>query len=486
MLGDRNVADRDVPWTRSFLLPVTLTSTTRIAPAPKRRNLFATASVRKKTVLPDENNSNDISRWSAGNYPCGRRRELRALARSGLIIGKRRSPPKDISMDEAQQKKQPLIGTFSFDNWRAFIAGEALLAGSECFFYTDARLTGEVANPALGPYALFNLVPSIQEHGRIRAALVLRLSVHVHFDTPKMDKTDQSRYHGGGMTDEIAALASLKCGIRLRSGGEARWFAVGGDPKGRPVAWSARPEPTLNIGTRGFVLPAVTGEHSIMAVEEMSSLPSLRPEQAIALVRSARLYQDALWLAESEPNLSWLLLVSAIETAANLWRSTKDSPLERLKESRPDFVKCLVDTGVEGLCDCVAKEFTDSIGATKKFVDFLLEHSPPPPEKRPPQWAQVDWSTASRKRAFRKIYDHRSKALHDGMPFPAPMCEPPVMYETSWQAVAERPTGYAMAAYGGTWLSEDTPMLLHTFEYIARYALNAWWSSMAARSTDSL
>lgn len=359
-------------------------------------------------------------------------------------------------MDEAEQKKQPLVGTPSYDNWRAFIAGEPLLGEAEFLFYTDARLTGEVANPALGPYALFNLVPSIQERGRVIAALVLRLSLHVAFDTPKMDKTDRSRYHGGWMTDEIAALASLKCGIRLRSGGQARRFPVGGDPKGRPIAWSVRPEPTLNIRTRGFVLPAVTEEHSIMGVEEMSSLPSLRPEQAIALTRPARLYQDALWLSESEPNLSWLLLVSAVETAANLWRSTKDSPLERLTESRPEFVKYLEDTRLEGLCDRVANEFADSMGVGKKFVDFLLEHLPSPPEKRPPQWGQVDWSAANLKGAFRKVYDHRSKALHDGMPFPAPMCEPPVKYEASWPAVLEGPTASAMARDGGMWLAEDT------------------------------
>src|SRR5208282_903518 len=381
---------------------------------------------------------------------------------------------------EPAEKKHSLVGTPSYDNWRAFIAGEPALVEYECYFYTDARLIGEIANPALGPYALFNLVPFIEERGRVRAALVLRLSLHVHFDTPKMDKTDQSRYHGGWITDEIAALASLKCGIRLRSGGEARWFPLGGDPKGRPVSWTAHSEPTLNIGPRGFVLPNVTGEHSIMGAKEMASLPSLSAEQAIALVRSARLYQDALWLADSEPNLSWLLLVSAIETAANLWCSTKDSPLERLRGARPDFVKYLENTRVEGLSDCVAKEFANSIGATKKFVEFMLEHRPPPPEKRPPEWAQVEWSSDSLKGAFRKIYDHRSKALHDGMPFPAPMCLPPVKYEKSWQAVAERPAASAMATSGGTWLAKDTPMLLHTFEYMTRYALNAWWSSMVA------
>lgn len=49
----------------------------------------------------------------------------------------------------------------------------------------------------------------------------------------------------------------------------------------------------------------------------------------------------------------------------------------------------------------------------------------------------------------------------------------------SWEAVAERPIGLATSVGSGTWLAKDTPMLLHTFEYIARNALIAWWTSMA-------
>jgi hypothetical protein len=390
---------------------------------------------------------------------------------------------------ESEPAKRQLIGTPSYDNWRAFEAGEPVLGESEYPLYTDARLTGQVANPGLGPYALFNLVPFrlAEERGRVRAALVLRLSSHVYFDTPKMNKTERSRYHGSDGTDEIAALASLKCGIRLRAGGQVRRFHVRGDPKGTPVAWSIRPEPTLNLATPAFVLPAVTGEHSIMAVEEMKSFPTLTPDQARALVLSARLYQDALWLAESEPNLSWLLLVSAVETAANCWRSTNDPndpPLDRLRRARPRFVKYLDDIGVEGLSERVADELAGPIGSIKKFVDFLIAHLPSPPEKRPPEWAQLDWSTGNLKRAFQKIYDHRSIALHAGMPFPAPMCEPPAKYERSWQAVAERPTASATARQGGIWLAKDTPMLINTFEYIARRALNVWWSSMTVTSGD--
>ena len=73
----------------------------------------------------------------------------------------------------------------------------------------------------------------------------------------------------------------------------------------------------------------------IVLVVEMHSFPHLQPEQAIALVRSARLYQDALWLGESEPNLCWLKLVVAVETVANCWHAGGDAAFDRLIASDP-------------------------------------------------------------------------------------------------------------------------------------------------------
>jgi hypothetical protein len=292
-------------------------------------------------------------------------------------------------MSEPEPKKRPLIGTASYDNWRAFDAGEPLLPESEHLIYTDARLTGELAT-GLGPYALLNLTPTPETPRRARPAFVLRGSLHAVFDLPDFGKAEQSRYQGGWMLDEIAALASLKCGVRLRVGGQTRRFEKGGDPKGVPVDWSFLAEPSLNTTNRRVVLPSVTGEHSIMGAEEMVSFPMLDPEEAIVLVRAARLYQDALWLSESEPNLSWLMLVSAVETVANLWRSSNDAPFDKLVASRPGFVEFLQKTGIDGLAEHVAKEFANSLGVTKKFLDFLLEHLPDAPERRPPEWAQVD------------------------------------------------------------------------------------------------
>jgi hypothetical protein len=382
--------------------------------------------------------------------------------------------------DEPEPKKPTLVGTPVYDNLRAFLNGAPRLGGYEYVLHSDARLTGEVAT-AVAPYSFINLVPFGEERGRVRTAVAVRAWIHVDFDIPAMNKTDHSRYHGGDAADEIAALASLLCGVRFRAGNQTRTFDVGGDTMGRPVAWGTRPDPVLAIGLRGFVLPAVAREHSLMPLEELSHFPQLRPSEAITVTRVARLYQDALWLAESEPNLSWLLLVAAVETAANCWSTGESSLIARMSEARPELMKYLESTAGADVAARVATEFADSVGSTKKFVEFLVAHVPDPPEVRPGEWGQADWSGEGLRRAFRQIYGYRSRALHDGMPFPAPMCDPPHRHET-WSCGAEKPIGLAASVGGGTWLAKDMPMLLHTFEYIARNALMGWWAGLVRAS----
>lgn len=381
-------------------------------------------------------------------------------------------------MTNSEPDRKRLVGTPVYDNWRAYNDGEPSLGGYEYVLHSDANMVGEV--PGLGPYSFINLVPYERQPGRVKTAVGLRGSVHAQLDGPPMETTDYTRYHGGDASDELAALASLLCGARFRAGNQTRRFDAGGDPAGRPVAWGTRPDPVLSISVRGFVLPHVAGigsQLSLMPLEELVTFPRLQPDEAITLVRAARLYQDALWLAESEPNLSWLLLVSALETAANRWRAGNDSAIDRLRVSRPAFVSFMESRSNSEVLEKVAAEFAGSIGSTKKFVDFLLAFMPEAPSVRPEEWGQVNWSEGSLRDTFRMIYGYRSRALHDGMPFPAPMTEPPYRYE-SWKAVAEKPIGLAQSSGGGTWRAEDTPMLLHTFEYIARNALTTWWKSL--------
>jgi len=292
-----------------------------------------------------------------------------------------------------------------------------------------------------------------------------------------MDKTDAERYHGGILPDEIAALVSLALGIRLKSGGMTRHFER--DPRGTPVAWDSRPAPILLKGTMGTVLPEALGTRSLMDIEPLALLPKCSPRNAIVLVRAARLYQDALWIVESEPALSWLMLVSSVETAAGLWNTINDSPLEKLRAAKPTLVELLESTGIDDLPTQVAEHITDSLGATKKFRDFILAFLPPPPSKRPYDWACHPWKRQALREAMNKIYNYRSRALHGGIPFPAPMCEPPYRDE-GWEAPAETPLGLAAHRMGGVWVAEDIPLLLHTFEYIVRQVLLKWWATLVA------
>jgi hypothetical protein len=229
------------------------------------------------------------------------------------------------------------------------------------------------------------------------------------------------------------------------------------------------------------LIPGAASERPLNTFDTLSFMPKVQAADAIAFVRAARLYQEALWVAEAELSLAWLLLVSSVESAANQWRKGRGSAVERLVAEKPDFILYLQSCGVNDLVERVANEFSDTLGSTKKFVDSLLTHLPPPPVKRP-KWGLVSWQPTDLDKAFRLVYKYRSKALHEGIPFPAPMCEPGIAVPNS-DASSETPAGLAASTLGGVWKVEDTPMLLHVFEYIGRSAILSWWKSLKAEAT---
>ena len=122
--------------------------------------------------------------------------------------------------------------------------------------------------------------------------------------------------------------------------------------------------------------------------------------------------------------------------------------------------------------------------STKKFIDFVVAHMPPPPSKRPQRWAQLTWEESNLRKAVGSIYKYRSKALHAGVPFPAPMCHPGMVTPGS-DVPSEIPTGLASSMMGGVWKAEDTPMLLHVFEYISRNAILCWWRSLDTATVEA-
>ena len=330
------------------------------------------------------------------------------------------------------------IGPPVYANWVAASRNHPVLETDEFRLLTDAWVSGEEKQ---GPYLFLNTVVRPQA-GLVQPAVLLRVDLHLEFPTPDMTRTDAERYHGGTFPEEVAALSSLALGIRLKAGNMTRSFVPGGDPKGTPLEWGTNPVAAAlldNQGRRWVVPGPAEGLHPLDALSILSELPRLSAAGAVALVRAARLYQDALWLVELEPELGWLMLVSAIETASNHWgRAIKESASDRMRDSKPELYKLLEDAQIPELLDKVAEQIADSLGSTRKFIGFVMQFLPPAPEKRPPVGFQFRWDQKEMKKVLGVVYKYRSKALHEGTPFPYPMCSSPFR-DRSWEAPSEVP-----------------------------------------------
>lgn len=362
-------------------------------------------------------------------------------------------------------------------NWRLAHSGEELQSIYEYPLYTDARIIGHLAN-GCDPYQFLNAVAPPYMR-RNRPSVILRADSYIAHEHYKMgEKTEAPSYHGGYLEDEIAALLSLSLGIRFKPGDANRFFDGADDCRGRPISRGIRLDPVLPQVLRAPLIPSATNKRNLAAARRICRLGVLTPQSASALIRAARLYQDAFWIVESEPHLSWLMFTSAIETAANQWLDEKEDPVDQLEMWGPGtkLVHLLQPAGGEGLVGEVAKILAPLTGARQGFLTFLENYTPDPPENRPPEPFQIPWSKPTLRKIFSQIYDYRSDALHAGTPFPAPMCIPPLPMPGN--AHPEKPTGMATGMMRSTWVSKDLPMHIHVFEYIVRNALLAWWDEL--------
>jgi hypothetical protein len=174
------------------------------------------------------------------------------------------------------------------------------------------------------------------------------------------------------------------------------------------------------------------------------------------------------------------MLVSALEIGANDVVQSEASAVQRLLDWKPELGTLLEGVGGNGHLKEVAEMIVHCFGATKKFLDFTLRHMPSEREGRPTEaWRRVDWSQPGMKKVLQKVYEYRSNALHGGIPFPAPMLEPPFHLDST-SGPSEVPlTGLSTHALGGTWFPKDCPINLHCFHYVARGSLLTWWRNMS-------
>ena len=255
----------------------------------------------------------------------------------------------------------PSSGSSAFRTVHRALADEPSEVALEFPFYTDTHIMG---TGSYGPFELLNPV-RIDRRTDV-AAVVLRVEFHLPRYVSELP-TDQGNehYHGGGIEDEVAALTSLELGVRMKAGPASRRFELDEDPRGSPVAYeqALRDSPQLPRAGSRPVIPSLLRD-ATLGTRLLQRLTEISPSGSVKLTRSARLYQDAVWIADSAPELSWLLLVSAIETAAVHWRTEGEDTYESVRSSGSPLVKAVRDAGGEELLQTLAPQLAELTGST--------------------------------------------------------------------------------------------------------------------------
>src|SRR5690554_6761300 len=125
-------------------------------------------------------------------------------------------------------------GVLSYWNLKAYKEGKERHSIFELPLYSDAHITGELKSQK-GPCNLINMIAGIRQPGSVADVMILRMFWHLNNQPTYGVKTDSTRYHGGWASDEIAALISLKLGIRVKAGEITRTYDSHiNDPLGTP------------------------------------------------------------------------------------------------------------------------------------------------------------------------------------------------------------------------------------------------------------
>jgi hypothetical protein len=380
-------------------------------------------------------------------------------------------------VENTEEKNALSNATYSY--WDQFARGDPLNSVVEAKLYTDARILGELPN--LGPYSFIN---TIATQGALKPAIVLRVAIHakdIELPIRGFDGRDNfEHYHGGDYIDEMAALVALFLGIRVKAGPVDRIFGPH-DRFGRPVQYDWKPVPAILPFAGGHQIPELHGARNLTDLLVLQDFPARAVGDTNALVKAARLYQQAVWIADADPALAWLLLVSAVESIAVRWAGDRGIHASEILEMwAPKVVAILVENSRPDLVNPISDALARYMQATRKFTDFLTTFAPSAPDLRPAEFLQFSFTPQNIRKAAQIIYGHRSESLHNGTAFPLPMCRPPLRHtfeDRQDVAFQEIPQGIATHAHGAVWSSKSTPMLLHTFAYIARKAIISWWNS---------
>lgn len=192
-----------------------------------------------------------------------------------------------------------------------------------------------------------------------------------------------------------------------------------------PAAWAERPS-MVTYGAAGIegikaYAPPPIAVDSLRLGRLLSSLPAL--PQAGAVLAAARQYSEAMQLIEDRPDIAYVLLVSAVETAAAEALSSWTPTMEDMRETKRSVYDRALAFGLDvnqadALVEAACADLNWSTKRISIFLERYLDDSLAAaddlfhvPEYLIPAPGDV-------RKAIRDVLKARGKALHKGAPYP--------------------------------------------------------------------
>jgi hypothetical protein len=268
----------------------------------------------------------------------------------------------------------------------------------------------------------------------------------------KVSKKKRSKafYHGGGVPEEIVTLATLFLRRRLKLGPTVRW-------RGLPRMFDESPKARHRQLTEGT--------SNLADLETWLNLvQGLQEELHLSFMLAARLYQEALLQIESKPDFAYLNLISAIEALSNR-PSNVDAIIDDYDGDLAMLLHEVADEELRGKLQERILEHLNSGEIGLRFRKFIVAHV-----------EESFWETERPEEGFgcvkpeqldvlmKRVYDQRSKTLHEGRPFP-----PWIFHQSVYDE--EMPLALGVSHAEGVWSQDDFFPLPHFMERLTRHVL---------------
>lgn len=293
---------------------------------------------------------------------------------------------------------------------------------------------------------------SIKREGEQRKlCLRIRTKELTEEEIPSQATSESAYYHGGGIPEEIIALSSLFLRRKFKLGPVVR---INDDPK------------YIAIKDKGIDTQLITGKSNLAELETWFKLAEgFNPEFHLKFILAAKSYHLAIQMIEEQPDIAYLNLVSAIEI---LCQET-----EFKKPTLQEYDQNLYNLIYNNIADEeIRNKISESIlnkppYIKRKFVNFIINHvenSFWKYKNRPDKPVLGRINPDDLPELLEKIYDQRSRTLHNGEPFPIYIFIHPIMG-------GEIPVGSSIMFAGRKWMKEDYIPYPYFFERLVRHVL---------------